>query len=239
MMKKLFAILLTAMLLLCCFAGCEFKLGPVEKPEPTATAATQTTAAPDTEPAPETEPAPAQVAYVESELTNNQDEFCTAYLVVTAYDQNDQPVWEYRTPDCAQTELANPQMICETPDAVFVNERSAVIDGEITDGCLTALDRQTGEVLWRNKDFIGASAHGCFDENGTLYLCGYYGPDCCAIDKDGKTLWTVDQVDPSVWWPYEISYEDGLIYIFYEGSDSGMEEYRTVDQSGQQFIGGF
>lgn len=228
-MKKLLAVLLTAVLFACLFAGCATEQITISGS--TTEAPTETTAAPDTE--------PAKVAYVESELTNNQDEFCSAYLVVTAYDQNDNVVWTYRTPDCAQTELENPQLICETPEAVYVNERSGVIDGEITEGYLTALDRQTGEVLWRNEDFIGASAHGCFDENGTLYLCGYYGPDCVAIDKDGNTLWIVDEVDPSVWWPYEISYEDGLIYIFYEGSDSGMEEYRTVDQNGVQFIGGF
>lgn len=234
-MKQTLAMLMTAVLLLCCFAGCTVNQINVANDVPTTAAPTETTAPEETT----TEPAPAKVAYIDSELTQNSDEFASAYLTVTAYDENDNVVWTYRTADCAQSELENPQMVAETEEAVYVNEQGVVVNGGTAPGYLTALDRQTGEVLWRNDEFVGASAHGCFDENGTLYLCGYYGPDCMAIDKDGKTLWTVGQVDPSCWWPYEISYEGGLIYIFYEGTDSGMEEYRCVTQEGEQFIGGF
>lgn len=241
-MKKLFAILLTVVMLVCLFAGCEFKLGPVEKPEPTTSAATQTTAAPeptDTEPAPETEPAPAQVDHLETEVLMNDDEYCTAYLNVMACTADGTVLWGYTSPDCAQTELLSPCVVTETEDLVIINEQGVIVDGTPSGHYLKAFDRQTGEELWCNEDFVGGSARACFDENGTLYICGYYGPDCCAIDKSGKTLWIVDQVDPSVWWPNVISYENGLIYIYYDGSDSGTGEYRTLDQNGVQFIGGF
>ena len=244
-MKKILAILLTAVMLLCLFAGCDSKPGPVEKPEPTETSA-QTTAAPETTQTPETAAAPETTAapelkvdHLETEVLMNDDEFCSAYLNVMACTADGNVLWGYTSPDCAQTELQSPCVVTETETLVIINEQGVIVDGAPSGHYLRAFDRQTGEELWCNEDFIGGSARACFDENGTLYICGYYGPDCCAIDKNGNTLWTVDQIDPSVWWPNVISYENGLISIYYDGSDSGTGEYRIIDQNGEQFIGGF
>lgn len=234
-MKKLL-VLLAIVLVIAVLTGCTFTAVISTSKTQTTEASSPSSSVPETEI--ETQDT-LSVAYVNGESVANDDDFYTCYMIVTAYDQNDQAVWSYRTADCAQTELKSPQLFAETTEAVYVNERGILAGDIIGDGYITAIDRQTGDILWRNGDPCGASLSACFDENGTMYCCGYYGPDCMAIDKNGNTLWTVEQVDPFCWWSYEISYENGLIYIFYQGTDSGTEEYRCVDQNGEQFIGGF
>ena len=55
-------------------------------------------------------------------------------------------------------------------------------------GTVTALDLQSGEVLWENEEFQGASLSYSFGSDGQLYLCGYYGPDFFAVDQAVVTV---------------------------------------------------
>lgn len=244
-MKKAITLMLFAALLLSCFAGCEAgKENPAgttaaaepvtttEAPPAQTTQATETTAPETTE-----EPAPV-VTQVVYEKFQNDDEYCTAYLIVQGLRADGAPVWEYRTPDCAQTELETVQLFAETDEVVYINEQGIPMGDNLDCGYITALDRQTGETLWRNNDCRGASLNACFDENGVLYYCGYYGPDCTAVDTDGNILWTVAAIDADCWWPYAISYEAGVITVTYEGTSSGYEEYRCLTTDGEQFIAG-
>ena len=245
-MKKSIAIFLAAVLLLSLFAGCKSQTAVVTEPTdtqgtaavPETTQAPDTTAAPETNAESETEAELKPVDHIETEVLMNDDEYCTAYLNVKAYAADGTALWSYTSPDCAQTELQSPCVVTETADRVYINEQGILQNGTPSGHHFKAFDRQTGEMLWSNEDFTGGSARACFDENGTIYICGYYGPDCAAIDKDGNTLWTVQQVDETVWWPNVISYENGLIFIYYDGSESGTGEYRCLMQNGEQFIGG-
>ena len=71
---------------------------------------------------------------------------------------------------------------------------------------LTALDFYTGEELWLLPDFevsLGGSISYAVDENGNIYVGGYYGPDPVAVDMNGNILW---QAQPGVeaYWMYQI-----------------------------------
>lgn len=222
-MKKSIAILLTA-LLLCCLAGCA--AAPVQEPAPETTAADTVSI--------EIAPAvPAQSIRIVTEKIKNNDKFASACLVIRGLDAGESEVWSYRSADCAQTELEVVQLIAETDTAVYLNEQGIVENGTVGGGRITALEKQTGKVLWQNTKFDGASVYSCFDRQGTLYCGGYYGPDCMAIDADGNTLWVVYAVDDACWWPHEIRFADDILTLTYEGTESGTEETRCLTTDGK------
>lgn len=132
-------------------------------------------------------------------IDNNRE--CADIIGMDA--QNGQ-VWKYEARSSHEaTELESVQEIGVIGDAYYFNE----------DGTIVALAMSDGRVLWKNADFGGASIAFDTDEQGTLYLCGYYGPDLCAIDRNGNTLIHVDSLSPDFQWPYEIRYENRVVYI--------------------------
>ena len=93
----------------------------------------------------------------------------------------------------------------------------------IEGGSVVALDLTDGSVKWKNDEFGGASPAWTFDEEGNLYLCGYYGPDLFVVTKDGKTRKRVDQFSQSYYWPYYIELTDDLINITYESNETTLQ----------------
>ncbi len=125
--------------------------------------------------------------------------------------QNGQ-VWKYEVRSAhGITELEAVQEIGVIGDAYYFNE----------DGTIVALAISDGRVLWKNTDFGGASIAFDTDEQGTLYLCGYYGPDLFAIDRNGNTLINVGSFSPDFQWPYELRYENRAVYITFDSSWQG------------------
>ena len=55
-------------------------------------------------------------------------------------------------------------------------------------GKIVSLALNDGSVMWENNEFGGASICSTIDNNGTIYVSGYYGPSFFAVDKDGATL---------------------------------------------------
>lgn len=154
-------------------------------------------------------------------------------LVVTAVDSKGRTLWEYSSPDCMLTELDTVEYIGEFGDIVVVNEQEFTDETvSVSDedgypertGRLRALDIYTGEVVWDNYDFIGASTAHAYDaESGILYLCGYYGPDCCAVDSSGKILW-MGTNSGGYMWPYYLELGEDRITVFFDGSGDGDSE---------------
>lgn len=136
---------------------------------------------------------------------------------IVGFNAQNQKVWQYEARSShGITELEAIQEIGIVGDTYYLNE----------DGTIVALALNSGRVLWKNADFGGASLSFAADEQGTLYLCGYYGPDLCAIDRNGNTLIDVQHFSPELQWPYEIRYESGAVYITF--SYSGMDEEVVV-----------
>ncbi len=82
----------------------------------------------------------------------------------------------------------------------------------VEDGMVVALNMKDGSVKWKNMDFKGAapaSPEACLiDENGTLYLCGYHGPDFFAVNAEGRTLKRIAEFNNNYYWPFEITKPD-------------------------------
>lgn len=143
----------------------------------------------------------ADIAYVSSRKETGS---YTYRLCLTAFDTNGTAIWNHSTPSVRITNLYNAQYF-ENGNMVYV----------IADGILTVLDRNTGNVLWENSDFQGASESHVFDGDNTLYLSGQNGPDVMAIDCDGNTLWRIDSASEVFKTVNGITLDDNIITVYY------------------------
>ena len=79
-------------------------------------------------------------------------------------------------------------------------------------GTILCFDMLTGEILWKNADFGGMPADGCwtFSSSGKLYIGGYYVPDLFVVDTDGTTKCRISSIASSdYYWPYEMWFDHG------------------------------
>ena len=102
-------------------------------------------------------------------------------------------------------------------------------------GTVTALDLQSGEVLWENEEFQGASLSYSFGSDGQLYLCGYYGPDFFAVDQEGNTLCRIDSFSAQYQWPHGIRCSGEQAVVTVSEAASGEEAEITVNLSDYSF----
>ena len=181
----------------------------------------------EAEPEPEAEP---ELAYdfsqivVESETTYGT--YAVSATLTATYLPTGEVLWTYTTPDCVAAQLETAQFVGIWDDKVYVNQQN-YMDGETVteEGGLAALDLVTGELLWLNADFNGASVYHCFGPDGTIYVTGFFGPDCCAIDAGGTTLWAVQTVNPDWMWPGGITLNGDVLEIRFTGGPEGDGEY--------------
>lgn len=148
-------------------------------------------------------------------------QYCTEdlkeYAIITGIDPNGSTVWTYETPRLDMAQMVRVSDVGTWQDRYYFIEDRTVV----------ALDLATGEVLWKNSDFIGAPAGQdamYIDTDGTVYLCGYLGPDFYAISCDGVTLARTDSFDSNWFWPYKLEKADNGIVIYFEGSLDGYAE---------------
>ena len=71
-------------------------------------------------------------------------------------------------------------------------------------GTVTALDLATGGIVWENSDFGGAVSGFDWDEQGNLYLSGYYGPDFFMMNTAGQTIQRIDSLHEDYYWAIDI-----------------------------------
>ena len=88
----------------------------------------------------------------------------------------------------------------------------------VENGTVVTLDLRDGSRIWENRDFGGSSPTGVFDEEGTLYLCGYDHPDLFVVDKNGRTKRKVESFSKNYSMPGAISIEDGTITIQFDSN---------------------
>ena len=130
-------------------------------------------------------------------------------VVLTAEDESGNVLWSRQTESYESMQLDAVNELAANGGAYYYVEGGTVV----------ALNLADGAELWRNADF-GGSAYGfTFGEDGTLYLCGYMGPDFFAVDAQGNTLAAIDMLDSGLYWPYEMECLGDRIAITFEGSD--------------------
>lgn len=128
-----------------------------------------------------------KVTKVESKQINKKEN--TYKLIFYGKDSNNKTIWTYETIEGALTEVELIENLKVTDDRVYINEG----------GTIVVLNKETGKVIWKNKEYKGATSEFCFDDKGTLYISGYYEPLLCIIDKDGNTVKIIRTLDDYCW----------------------------------------
>ncbi len=117
-------------------------------------------------------------------------------------------VWEHETETAIRTEL-------ETISKVYEDEKMVYY---VCAGDLNALDKYTGETIWKTKN-VGASNSIVYDKEN-IYLSGYYGPNLMVISKkDGKVLHRNN--DEEFGWVYDLKLQGKEVVLYYDLPDEG------------------
>lgn len=213
--KQLLALALTAALLLC-GCGLEYPSISDKLPEDTQPVLSTDPGTPETTettetPIPETTEAPApQVNVVYEYKTSDSQEYAT----LTGFDPDGNVVWSWDTDRCEVAQLERVSDIGQWQDRYYY----------VDDGTVVAVDAASGKILWRNGDFDGSPAGldaTLIDKDGTVYLCGFFGPDFFAVDASGNTLKKIDSLDDDYYWAYKLDKEGNLITVHLSGGPEG------------------
>ena len=150
-------------------------------------------------------------------------------LTVTGFGEDDVELWSIQTGTGDVTEL--------TATAAFIGgtaDQPRVMVYNCFEG-LSCLDPATGEAIWKldtAQARLGAGITHAVDADGTLFICGYYGPDPVCIDVDGHVLWQSDSGSDDIYWPYEITLTDRGVetrYAMMPGETEGIVVYDISD----------
>ena len=142
-------------------------------------------------------------------------EDCYEYGTLTCKNQTTGAViWSKKLDPLPATELTRSQYLG------LNNGYAYVLHG----GKILMLDPETGAVKKENSDFGGASALWIFSSSGKLYMCGFYGPDFYVIDKEGKTVSRVENIDSRYYWPESMKFTTGNNLVITYGSKEGSVE---------------
>ena len=115
-------------------------------------------------------------------------------VIYTKKDKDNNTIWAYETQKVHNTELNTVEFLSIVGNNIYINES----------GIITALDIETGKVIWQNAEYKGATSSFCVDENNNLYISGYYEPFLHIIDENGKTIKRIDPFDDNFKGPGDI-----------------------------------
>ena len=148
-------------------------------------------------------------------------------LRVCCYDGNQDALWGYTTYVGYVTELNATDVFLEgsarEPWLLIYNSEIG----------LFLVNARTGDRIWdlyTEELSLGGGLSYVSDDDGTLYLTGYYADDLVAVSASGQILWRADPGNPEIYWPYQIRLEDGDVIVDYDsGNETGhfVVGYRT------------
>ena len=138
-------------------------------------------------------------------------------LTVSVFDEDGESLWGMRT-DSYATEL-------DTVDAFIGGTADAPrLMVYTSESGLDCYELRTGETVWTLPEaevHLGASLQHAVEADGTMYICGYYGPDPVCIDVNGQVRWQSDVGSDDIYWPYEIDLTDEGVATHYDVMNEG------------------
>ena len=152
---------------------------------------------------------------------------------VAVYDEGWNTVWSRDITCSYTTEL---QLV----DAFIAgtNEKPLVMAYSADTG-LTALDFFTGETVWMIPDStlsLGGSICWGVDNDGTVYIGGYYGPDPLAISAGGEILWQTD-FKGTYYWLHTIEVYGEHLICYFDMDDTTYEPVTVMLAKNGDFMG--
>lgn len=128
--------------------------------------------------------------------------------------------WEYETDQFEVGQCSSVELIASTASCIYINEG----------GTITAINLTDGKVLWRNSDYQGSGTVSEMDEDGNLYLAGYFSPALLILDPNGSTIIKVDEF-ADYFWPYEMTIDGNQLTIKYDCDDNAKVTMDIRDHS--------
>ncbi|MBO2516775.1 MAG: hypothetical protein CW338_05770 [Clostridiales bacterium] len=144
-------------------------------------------------------------------------------LYAACYDEHMQPMWCVTANSYQVTELtATDAFIAGTAEEPVLVIFTA---GEgLTAYAVGPVQDELCE-LWTSDYPEVAAISGCIchalDEDGTIYVCGYYDAAPTCISRWGIYIWTADNENTDIYFPYQINVSENGIAVLY---DSYMED---------------
>ncbi len=145
--------------------------------------------------------------------------------------ENGEVIWQYQTGEYPIAQLDQTEEIGLYNGMYYFCEKGTII----------AFNPQNGEIVWKNESFNGAGVCYDFDEQGNLYIAGYFGPDLMIVDVNGRTVDKFPALSDEVYlWPYKLDYAQEHVFITYEHYDYWSWEERPFwENGGEAPYGGY
>lgn len=90
---------------------------------------------------------------------------------------------------------------------------------------LMNIDPKSGSLRWTvSAGQLGTGGGICHavDENGVIYLAGYFSANPVAVNPDGTVKWIGNPGSSDIYWPYAITTENNCVTVDYEsGTERG------------------
>ena len=159
------------------------------------------------------EPAPEAAAPVAVRVCMTRDDGEGEKVCFEGQDANGTVVWQRTETTPYRTELTLIEEIGVWEDRYYYTRAGTVC-------CLRLSD---GFPLWENNEFGGSSISCLIDRrNGSVYLCGWYGPDFFACSKNGETLCSFASAG-DFYWPSDMNWRGPDSLVIYWSGGAGLE----------------
>lgn len=131
-------------------------------------------------------------------------------------------IWKYNTSVQTLTELDKFE--------VFVNGKYAYIFDYTT---LIKVRIRDGKKIWKAKKVIPAQRAICFDSKGNIYMSGFYDTRVYKVSSKGKIVWKTNFKKTSLFWPYKMKYNKGVIKVYCDASlkDESIHHFLYINAS--------
>lgn len=163
--------------------------------------------------------------------TERSEDGAAGLGVLTAFDENNETVWTFKTDEFHFTEL-----LSEANDIGVHNDMYYVAADAVY-----AVDLETGDLVWKNEEYPGVVSGYDFDDDGNMYACGYYGPSLAMITPDGDMEYCYDTLNiygydsKDFFHAYELEYvNDNKVIIKFESNNTTVEADPTTGEANVQ-----
>lgn len=142
------------------------------------------------------------------------------YAVISAYSDREDLLWTRETEHYDVGDRSKLDEITLLDDAYYYYEG----------GKLFSIDPLTGDELWKTEVCDETLGDWVIDDEGSIYITGYEGPDLCIVDPQGNVTARYDSLQDGFESPYDIRLTDnGDVVISYEITPSGDKGSLTID----------
>jgi len=107
-----------------------------------------------------------------------------------------------------------------TFSSITINEDRIYI---VVSGILFALDKVSGETLWKVSDIGSSFERPTVDKDGNIFIVGQYSPYISAITSDGELLW--QEINDELDGAYTIELIDDLLLVKCLGGEFKYDKY--------------